>query len=413
MFILLMGIFALGLIRLFQIRFETGDVYPRYSSLRKDPLGTCALFKGISDISDNPVFRNYKQLDKIPMSSDTTLFILGLPKYEQPLIGKNWEGLLNRLFKDGGRLVISFSSFGYEPEENAEKEDKKKKQPEKSDADETSSESGDGSEEKKEDMASEEDEDEKDKWSGIRELGIAYVPFHKYPSEEEIAIRATDAPDGFPKQIFWRLGGYFTLNDPSWQQMYTQNETPVVVSREWGKGSLVMLADSYLFSNEGLSKHRAPFLLAWTVGPSNKIIFDEFHHGLLETIGTVDLIKKYRLQGVVLSLFFVVGLLIWRQMALMPVASNGSDTPIFFSSEDGADSSEGWVALVERHIPTTELLNVSYDAWLASEASKRMPKDRLEAAKKIMAKHNSTHQPNKNKTTYTTLYHLIKQGKLS
>ena len=38
----LLVLFGFGVLRLFRLRFETGDVYPPYSSLRSDPLGAKA-----------------------------------------------------------------------------------------------------------------------------------------------------------------------------------------------------------------------------------------------------------------------------------------------------------------------------------------------------------------------------------
>ena len=416
LFVLLMGLFVCGLIRLFQIRFEAGDLYPRYSSLRKDPLGACALFEGIRDISDKRIDRNYKRLDKIPMSPDTTLFILGLSGYDQKLTSKDWENLFDHLSKNGGRVVISFSPAGIDFKEESSKSDEEKESSDASSPDDIGSKSNEPSGEKIEDNAAEGEKkvDNKDIWSGISELGLKYISIKKNnTSEEKFAVKTLDAPDYFPEHIHWRRTGSFEAEDPTWHMIYAQNDAGVVASRKWGKGSVVLLADSYLLSNEGLQKNRVPLLLSWLVGPSIQVLFDEFHHGLLETLGTVDLIKRYRLQGVILSLFFVVGLLIWRQMALMPVISDGGHKPVFFPSEGGADPSQGWVVLVERHIPPKDLLNVGFDAWLNSEASNRVAKDRQGAARKIMAEHNSSRQSNKNKTTYTKLYKLIKQGTLS
>src|SRR2546427_9645317 len=45
--LVLLAVFVLGVGRLFQLRFEAGDVYPPYSSLRADPLGTKALFESL------------------------------------------------------------------------------------------------------------------------------------------------------------------------------------------------------------------------------------------------------------------------------------------------------------------------------------------------------------------------------
>ena len=39
--------FVLGVLQLFRLRFEQGDVYPPYSTLRADPLGSMALYERI------------------------------------------------------------------------------------------------------------------------------------------------------------------------------------------------------------------------------------------------------------------------------------------------------------------------------------------------------------------------------
>ena len=42
--------FTFGLVRLFQLRFEVGDVYPAYSTLRSDPLGTMAFYESLGKV---------------------------------------------------------------------------------------------------------------------------------------------------------------------------------------------------------------------------------------------------------------------------------------------------------------------------------------------------------------------------
>ena len=47
----LIVVFGAGVIRLFQLRFEAGDVYPPYSSYRADPLGTRALYQSLENLN--------------------------------------------------------------------------------------------------------------------------------------------------------------------------------------------------------------------------------------------------------------------------------------------------------------------------------------------------------------------------
>ena len=47
-----------GGVRLFQLRFETGDVYPEYSSLRSDPLGARVFYQSLEQVGNMEVSRN-------------------------------------------------------------------------------------------------------------------------------------------------------------------------------------------------------------------------------------------------------------------------------------------------------------------------------------------------------------------
>jgi len=74
---LLLLFFVAGVTHLFLLRFESGDVYPAYSSLRSDPLGTGALFESLKNLDGVAVQRNYQPLKAITLEPQTTLFYLG------------------------------------------------------------------------------------------------------------------------------------------------------------------------------------------------------------------------------------------------------------------------------------------------------------------------------------------------
>jgi hypothetical protein len=79
--------FAWGLWQLFSLRFETGDVYPPYSSLRADPLGTKALHDSFDSLGTPRVGRSYRPLDRLEDPRGTTVFWFGdgqLELIEQP-----------------------------------------------------------------------------------------------------------------------------------------------------------------------------------------------------------------------------------------------------------------------------------------------------------------------------------------
>jgi hypothetical protein len=94
--------FSFGLIQLFSWRFETGDVYPQYSSLRADPLGTQALFESYQAIRSVSVSRNYQPLDRLK-PGDTTVFYLGVGSDE--LLRADLRDF-DKLTGAGARLVL-------------------------------------------------------------------------------------------------------------------------------------------------------------------------------------------------------------------------------------------------------------------------------------------------------------------
>jgi len=61
----LIAVFLIGVVNLFLLRFEAGDVYPPYSSLRSDPLGTRALYESLENLDNITAKRNYLPMSKI------------------------------------------------------------------------------------------------------------------------------------------------------------------------------------------------------------------------------------------------------------------------------------------------------------------------------------------------------------
>ena len=95
-------LFAVGLTRLFMLRFEGGDVYPPYSSLRTDPLGTEVLMDSLNQVVADSTRRNFRSPDLVPLTPQTTLLVLGLAGNDfflgSPKVGR----LMERLAASGG-----------------------------------------------------------------------------------------------------------------------------------------------------------------------------------------------------------------------------------------------------------------------------------------------------------------------
>jgi len=94
--------FAFGLVQLFRWRFEAGDVYPPYSSLRTDPMGTQALFESFQAIHGVSVERNYQPLERWK-PGESTIFYLGV---DSDTLGPADLENFDKLTAGGARLVI-------------------------------------------------------------------------------------------------------------------------------------------------------------------------------------------------------------------------------------------------------------------------------------------------------------------
>ena len=78
---LCLAAFAAGLFQIFQLRFEAGDVYPEYSSLRSDPLGAMALCESLEKMPGVSVRRDYSAQNQLPHGHDTTYLHLAARTY--------------------------------------------------------------------------------------------------------------------------------------------------------------------------------------------------------------------------------------------------------------------------------------------------------------------------------------------
>ena len=405
-------LFIVGLVQLFLLRFEAGDVYPAYSSLRTDPLGTQALFESLQRISGDSVSRNFRPLDQAELDGNTTLMILGINERRFFEGGTQYDELLKNLAQSGGRLVLSFTP--------ASKMDRTAKKMEDAVEPDTSKKEDDTSKDESE-IASNEDntaarpgqckEADEGPEAGIHSMGFT---FNKPTGEEwqDFADRFYGASGILPVTIPWRAPLSFRLMDNSWETLYTWQGMPAVVQRRWGDGMVVMLADSYLLSNEALRNHRFPELLTWLVQPGNPIMFDESLKGIVEQPGMAGLARQYRLHGVFAALLVVVALFVWQQAAIFITPVREQKTAPYKQPAAGRDTSQGLVHLARQHIDTKTLLTICFKAW-KTQAAQHVSQSRKDELEAMVA--NCAADPKKEKQvkTYIDICELLKQGKRS
>jgi len=339
-----------GLARLFQDRYETGDVYPPYSSLRADPLGTMAFYESLEKLEGVAVERDFSDVNRLPEGRQVTYLHLAAEadqwQWIDPALAKLIDGFLAR----GGRLVITFEPryhplSTWTPPTTTPPPGKKK-----------------GGQQKPKLLPKPVGESIHARW-GI-DFGYAKLETDQEGVHQPVPVLA--AGDlGLPEQLTWHTGLVLTNLDSAWRTIYARGTNAAVAERSIGKGTLVLCTDSYFLSNEALLDDSQPEFLAWLVGAPRRVVFDEAHFGIVETSGVAKLMRKYRLFGVGLAFLVLAALFVWKNsQSLVPPPADPVSEGYVLGKEAGA----GFTNLLRRNIPAPDLIRVCFEQWTRSLA---------------------------------------------
>jgi hypothetical protein len=194
-----------------------------------------------------------------------------------------------------------------------------------------------------------------------------------------------------PESMFWFGNVRLIPTTNDWETVYTAKGKPVVVERKLGLGSIVVIADSFPFSNEALQIEREPEFLLWAVG-SGEIIFDETHHGIERGSGIAVLMREFRLHGLALGCLLLVGLWVWRNTA--PFVPAVEVEHISGGSIEGKTAREGIVHLVRRNLNDIDVLRTGVEEWAKTHPPKEYWQTvRLAEARKLVEAYAATPKP--------------------
>lgn len=364
-------IFAGGLARLFALRYESGDIYPLYSSLRADPLGTKALAEALDALPEVEVRRNFKALPKLRPGRPVTLIYTGVP--HQAVWTEPELAAFDNLVATGSRAVFTFHPVETPPTKIEEersgtkarvekKEQLKRERPAKEKRDSKTEKKAKTEKPKEKPAADRAEHDEKDfvdfatvakRWG----FEFAFLPEDKKAFHREASL--VEPGGQLEPDISWHSALYFRDLKPQWKVLYMCGTMPVVMERRFGDGSIVLVADSYVVSNEALSKERHPRFLARLFRGPALVIFDEESHGLRENPGIASLVGKYRLYGVVGGLFLLALLFVWKNAVRFIPAHQ----PQFAEGDvvAGKESGEGFVNLLRRSIRPARIFETCWN----------------------------------------------------
>lgn len=368
---LVIPVCLLALYQLLVLQYELGDAYPEYSSFRADPLGTLALYDALGSLPETTTRRNMTNLDQAVHPSDATLLFAGA------LLGKDQVSTLERLESfaaGGGQLIILFRPYLREPSFlDAEESDEE----ERSAGEEEESESVDSEVEGGPDREPNENgspgmlallspqEDISERWG----FDYGYERLVQDENEEyvERVQRGAVAPEVLPQSLPWHSGLYFAGLDESWGVIYARDDRPVAMERDWGSGRIVIATDSFLVTNEAMLSGRESEFLAWLVGTSDTVIFEETHLGVARTTGLMGLLLHYRLVPVLLVLIFLTLLSIWKNAAsLVPRHASEQDADLL----DADTSVSGMARLAKRAVAPSAVLDTCWELYRQPTAHK-------------------------------------------
>jgi hypothetical protein len=316
---------VLGVVRLFELRFEQGDVYPEYSSLRSDPLGTMAFYESVGRLPGLTVRRNFSAPNVLPAESQATYFQIATPSGAFLQLTEKTLEEIEQFLMRGNRIVITMSAdWAALPQ------------------------AGDGKRPRI------------DRWGvGLQILTLgpdakaAYTP-QRVRNESGLPV---------PAELDWHSGIVLSDLDLAWKRVYARGTDAVLIEREFGLGSLVIATDSYFLSNEAMLRDRHADLLSWLIGPARSVVFDEAHLGVVERPGVAALTRRYRLHWLIGGLILLAGLFVWKNAVTLVPRRAGRESQEYIA---GKDAAAGFDSLLRRGISSRDLLAVCFSEWKRS-----------------------------------------------
>jgi hypothetical protein len=370
--LLMLAAFGYGVVQLFNLRFEAGDVYPHYSSLRGDPLGTRIFFESLESLDRAHVHRFVRSIEHLPEGKNATLFVFGLP-WSEMSAEENEYRALEGFVQSGGRLVVTLYPEIAKPRfftsglgtnrpafKNPRLDDERRHPP----------------------------VNLREKWN----FGFEYVPASRDTRllAPITVTRKETLP--LPPALTWHSALILTNLDANWRVIYARGTNAVMIEQSHGHGSIAIATDSYFVSNEAMQKERSADLLAWLAGDSLEIYFDETHLGVQEHPGVATLARRYKLHGGIAALLALAALFIWKSSAVfVPRTADSADA----ASVLGRDSAAGFENLLRRSIAPKDLLQTALDEWhKSSRLDARATPPRREKIRAIVEAFNAAEKPN-------------------
>ena len=375
MLLALLGVLGLGVTRLLALRAAHGDIYARYSTLRSDPFGARILMDALREIDGLRVRRNTAPLRHLWEDPGATLFLLGASPFDLESDASDDDLEIEALVRQGARAVIALAPVRDRPPAGDDQE-KKDEARDGRVGDRRKS----GRDRKtpfgppiEDDQLP--DEPKRQTFNTLLGFKMEHAPLPEDDDHEpiaDVARRTTEPGAGpdLPETLSWHTTLCFTDLARDWKVIYARAGRPVLIERALGRGSLVLSADSFVLSNEGLSRDPKAPLISWLVGTNRTVVFDETHLGVLDRQGIASLMCRYRLHGFVAAILLAAVLFVWRSSVSFIPPREEKDAEEG-EAVTGRDAAAGLVTILKRGIPASDVLRVCRTVWIRTFQRRR------------------------------------------
>ncbi|HLP06687.1 MAG TPA: DUF4350 domain-containing protein [Opitutaceae bacterium] len=355
---------VLGLGLVFQRRLAR-DLYPPYSSFRADPLGARAWHDALASLPGFHVERSLVPPEKLRPAGAATLFFVGSSRHDWTAMPAEDFAALNSALTRGARVVICLAAERYAPtselERDAAARDKlKEERLEKEKHDRIAPEPA---------AEPAEDTDPAHPPKPAKTAPKRPPPvdaFARWGLKIELQrdhsgrLAAQDVDDlAPPPDLRWESSLVVAPDDPAqWTVVLARDEKPLWGEHAVGAGTLVVLTDSFLVSNEALQRARATALLVRLAGPHRRVVFDEHHLGVAASPGIAALARRYGLMPAFALCVLLAGLYVWRiGAAFVPPTPASAETALDYRPTSSL------AALLRRAVPAKQLLPTCLAEW--------------------------------------------------